>query len=99
MELNLVKLAQRFSDEDKSRELLESIRWPNGAIYPHCESSKVYRLEPKPDSKRPGRKGLWKCGDCRKQFTVTVNTIFEGPHLPLNKWVMAIILYATPRRV
>lgn len=98
MELNLIELAQRFSDEDKARELLESIRWPNGAVCPPCESTKVYRLEPKPDSKSPGRKGLWKCGDCRKQFTVTVNSIFEGSHLPLNKWVMAIYIMCNAKK-
>ena len=84
MDINIVELGQRFSDEDKARELLETTRWPNGAACLHCGSVKVYRLEPKPDSKRPGRKGLWKCGDCRKQFSVTVGTIFHGSHIKLN---------------
>ncbi len=92
MELNLLELAQRFSDEAKASELLESIRWTNGTVCPHCEGTKVYRLEPKPDSKKPGRKGLWKCGECRKQFTVTVDSIFEGSHIKLHKWVIAIYI-------
>jgi transposase-like protein len=98
MDINIIELAQRFSTEDTARELLESIRWPNGAACPHCGSVKVYRLEPKPDSKRPGRKGLWKCGDCRKQFTVTVGTIFEGSHIPLNKWVMAVYIMCASKK-
>ncbi len=98
MDINIVELAQRFSDNDKARELLESVRWPDGAACPHCGSVKVYRLEPKPTSKRPGRKGLWKCGDCRKQFTVTVGTIFEGSHIPLNKWVIAIYLMCASKK-
>ena len=57
MDINIAELAQRFSDNDKARELLESVRWPNGATCPHCGSVKAYRLEPKPTSKRPGRKG------------------------------------------
>ena len=98
MDINIVELAQRFSDNDKARELLESVRWPDGAACPHCGSVKVYRLESKPTSKRPGRKGLWKCGDCRKQFTVTVGTIFEGTHIPLNKWVIAVYIMCASKK-
>ena len=98
MDINIVELGQRFSDEDKAREMLESVRWPNGATCPHCGSVKAYRLEPKPTSKRPGRKGLWKCGDCRKQFTVTVGTIFEGSHIPLNKWVIAVYIMCASKK-
>ena len=98
MDINLIELAQQYSDEDTARDLLESIRWPNGTACPHCGSVKVYRLEPKATSKRPGRKGLWKCGDCRKQFTVTVGTIFEGSHIPLNKWVMAIYIMCSSKK-
>ena len=98
MDINIVELAQRFSDEDKARELLESVRWPTGAACLHCGSVKVYRLESKPGSKRPGRKGLWKCGDCRKQFTVTVGTIFEGSHIKLNKWVIAVYIMCASKK-
>ena len=98
MDINIVELGHRFSDEDKARELLESVRWPNGTACLHCGSVKVYRLEPKPDSKRPGRKGLWKCADCRKQFTVTVGTIFEGSHIKLNKWVIAIYIMCASKK-
>ena len=98
MDINIVELGQRFSDEDKAREILESVRWPDGATCPHCGSIKVYRLEPKPTSTRPGRKGLWKCGDCRKQFTVTVGTIFQGSHIPLNKWIIAIYIMCASKK-
>ena len=98
MEINLIELAQKFSTEETAREFLEGIRWPSGAACPHCGSVKVYRLEPKPTSKTPGRKGLWKCGDCRKQFTVTVGTIFEGSHIPLHKWVMAFYVMCASKK-
>jgi hypothetical protein len=35
---------------------------------------------------------VWKCRDCRKQFTVTVGTVFQGSKIPLSKWVTAIYL-------
>jgi transposase-like protein len=79
-----------FLDEDEARAYLEQVRWPNGAVCPHCDASGAYRLQPKADSKRPVRKGVWKCKSCRKQFTVTVGTIFEDSHIPLYQWLSAI---------
>jgi transposase-like protein len=58
----------------------------------------AYRLEAKPDSKKAVRKGVWKCGGCREQFTVTVGTIFTDPHIPLNKWLMAIHLLCSSKK-
>ena len=51
-DLNLIELAQNYSDEDKARELLESLLWPNGAICPHCKCDDVYKLTPKPKPAR-----------------------------------------------
>jgi transposase-like protein len=101
-EMNLIKLAQEYSDNDKARALLESLRWPDGPICPHCKSDgsgkAIYKLEPKPGSKRPGRKGLYKCGACREQFTVTVGTIFEDSHIPISKWLMAIFILCSSKK-
>jgi transposase-like protein len=57
---------------------------------------KPYRLTPKPGSKT--RKGLWKCRARRKQFTVTVGTVFEGSHVPISKWWLAIHLLASSKK-
>jgi transposase-like protein len=98
-ELNLVTLAQQYSDEDKARELLESLLWPNGPVCPHCKNHKekaIYRLQPKEGSKT--RKGLCKCGACRKQFTVTVGTVFEDSHISITKWMMAIFIMCSSKK-
>lgn len=79
-----------YLNEDAAREYLEQQRWPDGAVCPHCSSKGAYKLQPKPDSKRPVRKGVYKCKVCRKQFTVTVGTIFEDSHIPLYQWLSAI---------
>ena len=79
-----------YLDEDAAREYLEQLRWPNGAVCPHCNSIGAYKLQAKPDSKNPVRKGVWKCKSCRKQFTVKVGTIFEDSHIPLYQWLSAI---------
>jgi transposase-like protein len=47
---------------------------------------------------RKPRKGLWKCAGCRKQFTVTVKTIFEDSHIPLHKWLLAIHLLCSSKK-
>lgn len=96
--MDLAKLARDYSDEDKARELLESLRWPDGTVCPHCGATGAYRLTAKVGSARPVRAGVWKCHLCRRQFTVRVGTIFEDSHIPLSKWVMAIHLLSASKK-
>jgi len=107
--VNLADLGQHFSDEDEARAYLEKARWPEGPVCPHCGAmKKIYKLTPKAppapnparrdDRKRTLRKGVWKCGACRKQFTVTVGTIFEHSHIPLDKWLLAVHLLCTSKK-
>ena len=99
-ELNLIELAQHFSNEDAAREFMEKLRWPDGPVCPHCgELNNAYRLEPKPSKKNTHvRKGVWKCAGCREQFTVTIGTIFEDSHIPLNKWLLAYHLLCASKK-
>ncbi len=93
-ELNLATLAKYFSDEDKAREFLEAIRWPDVPVCPHCGVvGNAYKLQGK--STRPG---LYKCGGCRKPFTVTVGTIFADSHIPLSKWLLAYHLLCASKK-
>jgi len=96
--LNLTVIIRRFSSEDTAREYLDKLRWPDGPYCPHCGGMEVYRLTAKPESKKPGRKGLLKCKYCRKQFTVTVGSIFEASHIPLSKWLQAIYLLCSSKK-
>jgi transposase-like protein len=96
--LTLALIMQRFSSEDEARVYFERMRWPEGPFCPHCGSLEVYRLTAKVESTKPGRKGLLKCKYCRKQFTVTVGTIFEASHIPLNKWLQAIYLLCSSKK-
>jgi transposase-like protein len=97
--LNLAQLAKHFSDEDAARELLEEMRWgKDGAVCPHCGGADPYKLTPRATSKKPGRKGLYKCRACRKQFTVTVGTVFEDSRIPLSKWLLGIHLIASSKK-
>jgi len=92
-------LAKQYRDEDAARAHIESIRWPDGPVCPKCGLiNEAYKLEPKESSKRPVRKGVWKCKACRKQFTVTVDSIFEDSHIPLHKWLLAIHLMSSSKK-
>ena len=77
-----------YFDADKAREHLEALHWPTGPVCPHCGCmDRITRLAGKST-----RKGVYKCNDCTKPFTVTVGTIFEDSKIPLNKWLMAFRL-------
>jgi transposase-like protein len=93
------ELGAHFADEDKAREYLEFLRWGNaGPVCPRCGGDNPYRLTAKADSKTPGRRGLLKCRACRKQFTVTVGTVFEDSHVKLTKWIQAIYLIGASKK-
>jgi transposase-like protein len=94
--LNYDEREKVFGNEDAARELVENVRWANGVVCPHCEAIGAYKLTPKEGSKT--RKGLWKCKACRKQFTVTVGTIFEDSKIPLHKWLKAIHMLVSSKK-
>ncbi len=84
----------QFHDEEAARKHLESIRWPNGPICPHCGGTE----RNSPLNGESHRDGLYFCGDCRTQFTVTVGTVFERSKVPLHKWVLATHLICSSKK-
>lgn len=97
----LNELAQASGDETKARELLESWRWPHGPVCPHCGNAgekSISKLEAQGTSRRGVRRGVYFCGACRQQFTVTVGTVLERSHVPLSKWLMALSLLCSSKK-
>jgi transposase-like protein len=88
-EMNLPDLIERFGSDERCREYLEELRWPNGPECPRCESKKVSRIE--------GR-NQYEGGVCRYQFSVTAGTLFHDSHLPLWKWFLAIYLVTESKK-
>jgi transposase-like protein len=84
-----------YTDPDKAREYLESVRWPDGPYCPHCgtTSEGVTKLEGKAH-----RAGLYQCNECGQQFTITVGTLYERSHIPLNKWLLATHLLCASKK-
>lgn len=87
---SLLQVLEEFPDEDACVAHLERLRWPSGIICPLCgESGKIHRYKTRP---------VYKCGDCRKQFSVRKGTIFEESRLPLRKWFAASWLVTSNRK-
>ncbi len=94
-----------FYDEKAAFEHVESVLWADGPTCPHCGGmDKAYKLKgvrSKPSKKNPEgveRHGLYKCGHCRKQYTVRIGTIFEESHIQLHKWLQAIHLMCSSKK-
>ena len=96
-----------FHDEAAAFEHIESILWPDGPVCQHCgtvdNATLLKGVRSKPSRKNPNgieRHGLYKCKskECRKQFTVRKNTIFEESHLPMHKWLQAIYLMVSSKK-
>jgi transposase-like protein len=85
-----------FTDDNKAREALEAIRWPEGPICPQCGN-----LDQEKISKAQGkavRPGLYYCAACNGQFTVTVGTVMERSKIPLSKWLFAMHLIGASKK-
>ena len=96
----------RFHDEADAFTWLESIIWANGTVCPHCGvvGGRVYDLSSVRGSKSKKnpegaiRYGLKKCGECRKQFTAKVGTVFEHARMPLHKMLQAVYLMTSSKK-
>jgi transposase-like protein len=81
----------RFHNEPAAREWFEATRWPSGPVCPRCQSVKHYA------TKKPG---VYRCATpaCRKDFTVTVNTVMERSHAKLTHWAIAFHMFASSKK-
>src|SRR5213592_3749822 len=84
----------RFHDDEAARKHLEDIRWPNGPVCPHCGGLERNSAL----NGNAHRAGLYFCGDCRSQFSVTVGSVFERSKIPLHKWILATHLLCASKK-
>jgi transposase-like protein len=82
---------------EECREILIENRWPDGVICPKCGAPDAYRITRRSQTKNLVST-LFKCRDCRRQFSATVGTIFEDSKIPLNKWFAAIYLMCSSKK-
>ena len=69
-----------IASEEACRAYLASMRWPAGFICPRCAQSKAWLKAT----------GVWECGHCGTQTSLTAGTLFQDTRSPLRVWFQAI---------
>lgn len=81
-----------FHDEAAAHALVEEIVWPFGPVCPRCNGvARITRV-------KGGRVGLYRCGPCKRQFTVKIGTAFEDSHVPLNQWLQVVYMMVSSKK-
>lgn len=88
--------APQFQNEDAAFAYVESKLWPEGPVCPHCGNCDGERIRKM--AGKTTRKGLYKCNECRKPFTVRMGTILESSHLSLHLWLQVIHLMCASKK-
>lgn len=88
---SIIQLLAKYPDEQACVEHLTRLRWPNGIVCPHCNSTRSFK-------QLATRNYKYRCHSCRREFSVRKNTIFENSRLPLQKWFLALWLYTEHRK-
>lgn len=92
--MDLLKVMERFPDQESCIEHLENIRWKGKPKCPHCDCPNVARRT----ETEVGRIGRWQCHDCTATFKVTCKMVFHGTKVALQKWFMAIALIMNAKK-
>lgn len=88
-QMNLVKLIEDFGSEDRCRDYLEKLRWPEGVRCPDCGSASISRIK---------TRNQYDCNACRTRFSVKSGTVLHDSHLPLWKWFLATYLITESKK-
>ena len=84
----LMEAIKHFSDPAVCVDSRARIRWQDGPECPRCQSKRSSFLT---------TRLMWKCLDCKKQYSVKVGTIFEDSPLGLDKWLCAMWMIANDK--
>lgn len=86
IDLTLPKFQEMFSSEEACLNAMFEARWPRGFICPYCNHNDGNRLQCRPR--------VIECCSCRRQTSITSNTLFHRSHVSLIKWFLVIYLFA-----
>jgi transposase-like protein len=78
-----------FCNECAARKHIENVRWPLGAACIRCQSQNVIRMGGHTQA------GMFLCRDCRNKFSARMGTAMEHSHVPLHKWLLALLVATT----
>ena len=76
----LQELESLFASKEACRDYLARLRWPHGFVCSTCEGIQAWCT---------GR-GLWMCGSCGHQTSVTAGTLFQDTRTSLVTWFRAV---------
>jgi len=83
---SLMEAIRVFSDPQVCLNFVAGAKWgARGPVCPRCDSKRLSFLK---------TRLMWKCLDCKKQFSVKVGTIFEDSAVGLDKWLCAMWMLA-----
>ena len=86
---SLMGLLAKYPDEQACMDYFVQTRWSDGVICPRCDSCKIYTC-----------KKHFRCGACKRDFSVRTSSIYEGSPLPLRKWLAAMwLLSSSPKGI
>ena len=94
--IDVMSLASRLGTEADAYAFLEELRWNGQPECPHCASTRAYFLNPANGVSRKTRTGaaserrVWKCAECRKQFSALTGTIFHGSKISVRIWLFVL---------
>jgi len=89
MEMNLADLVEQFGSNDRCRDYLETLRWPEGVECAKCGCKSVSRIKTRKQ---------FDCNKCRNRFSVLAGTVFQDSKLPLWKWFAAVYLMCESKK-
>ena len=90
--LSIIELFEMFPDNATAEAWFEAQRWGEAGKPSHCPMCGITGKQ----SPVPARKPLpyW-CGECRRHYSIRTGTIMHRSKIPLQKWAIAIYLWAT----
>jgi transposase-like protein len=74
-------------EEAAAVEMFESMRWGDKPFCVHCGSTNVYKMTSANGERN--KRFLWRCHECKKQYTVRIGTVYEESRIPLKYWAYA----------
>ncbi|MYI66829.1 MAG: IS1595 family transposase [Gemmatimonadetes bacterium] len=88
-DVNLLTLLDRFNCNDRCRDALEAIRWPDGVCCVRCGDTDITEI---------ASRHQFRCTGCKYRFTVTAGTIMHRSHLPIRVWFLAVYLMCQSKK-
>lgn len=85
----IIDFQKKFNTEDKCREFLFELRFPQGFVCPDCGCTEFYYIK---------KRHTYQCKCCRHQTSVTSGTVMDNTHLKLTYWLWAMFLFANDKR-